>query len=90
MLQLNLINPQASDITYKTLIFPDGQPHIVFDFTQNPKLFVIQKEQNAQNTEGASIVARLANPTDLFTVLMAKDVLDAYGFERIDLTITYL
>jgi hypothetical protein len=29
MVKLNLINPQASDIAYKTLIFPDGQPHIV-------------------------------------------------------------
>ena len=90
MLQLNLINPQASDITYKTLIFPDGQPHIVLDFTQNPKLFVIQKEQNTQNTEGTYIIARIANPTDLFMVLMAKDVLEAHGFERIDLTISYL
>ena len=90
MLQLNLIHPQASDITYKTLIFPDGQPHIVFDFTQNPLSFRRNKTQNSENTEGANIIARIANPTDLFTVLMAKDVLDAHGFERIDLTISYL
>ena len=43
MIQLNLINPQASDISYKTLIFPDGQPHIVLDLGKN-----------AQNTEGAN------------------------------------
>jgi ribose-phosphate pyrophosphokinase len=79
MLQLNLINPQASDITYKTLIFPDGQPHIVLNL-----------DKNTVYTEGVNIIARIANPTDLFTVLMAKDVLDVHEFERIDLTISYL
>jgi ribose-phosphate pyrophosphokinase len=79
MLQLNLIHPQASDISFKTLIFPDGQPHIVLNL-----------DKNAIYTEGSLIVARIANPTDLFTILMAKDVLDAHGFERIDLTISYL
>ncbi len=79
MLQLNLINPQALDIAYKTLIFPDGQPHIVLNI-----------DKNAVYTEGVNIIARIANPTDLFTVLMAKDVLDAHGFEHIDLTISYL
>ena len=79
MLQLNLINPKASDIAYKTLIFPDGQPHIVLNF-----------DKNAQNTEGVKIMARIANPTDLFTLLMAKDVLDAHEFEHIDLHISYL
>jgi ribose-phosphate pyrophosphokinase len=86
MLQLNLIHPQASDIAYKTLIFPDGQPHIVLNFDKIP-----------QNTEGVNIIARITNPTDLFTVLMAKDVLDAQvasslaiNIERIDLTISYL
>jgi ribose-phosphate pyrophosphokinase len=79
MLQLNLINPKASDISFKTLIFPDGQPHIVLNLDKNPL-----------NTEGVNIVARIANPTDLFMVLMAKDVLESHGFERIDLTISYL
>jgi ribose-phosphate pyrophosphokinase len=79
MLQFNLINPQASDIAYKTLIFPDGQPHIVLNL-----------DKKTQKTEGVHIIARIANPTDLFTVLMAKDVLESNEFERIDLTITYL
>jgi ribose-phosphate pyrophosphokinase len=79
MLQFNLINPQASDIAYKTLVFPDGQPHIVLNW-----------DKKTQNTEGVHIIARIANPTDLFTVLMAKDVLESNEFERIDLTITYL
>jgi ribose-phosphate pyrophosphokinase len=86
MLQLNLIHPQASDIRYKTLIFPDGQPHIVLNEDKNPTSTL----RNPKYTEGVNIIARIANPTDLFTVLMAKDVLDAHDFERIDLTISYL
>lgn len=34
MLKLNLINPQQSDIAYKTMVFPDGQPHIKFDLSK--------------------------------------------------------
>jgi ribose-phosphate pyrophosphokinase len=80
MLKLNLINPQASDIAYKTLIFPDGQPHIV-----------LNSDGNGDGRDKACLVStRIANPTDLFTVLIAKDVLEAQGFERIDLTISYL
>lgn len=79
MLQLNLIHPQASDIPYKTLIFPDGQPHIVLDL-----------DKNAVYTEGVLITARITNPTDLFTVLLVKDILDMHNIERIDLTISYL
>ena len=45
MLKLNLINPQQSDIPFKTLVFPDGQPHISLDLTQN-----------AENTEGVNDV----------------------------------
>jgi ribose-phosphate pyrophosphokinase len=86
MLKLNLIKPHQSDITYKTLIFPDGQPHIVLNSDKNPT----SDPQNPTYTEGVHIIARVANPTDLFTVLMAKDVLDAHEFEHIDLTITYL
>jgi ribose-phosphate pyrophosphokinase len=79
MLKLNLIRPQASDITYKMLIFPDGQPHIVLNL------------DGIDGKDKACLVStRVANPTDLFTVLMAKDVLEAHGFERIDLTISYL
>ena len=85
MLKLNFINPKQSDIGYKTLAFPDGQPHIKLDLPPNP-----EGEFSAQNTEGVEITARIANPVDLFNVLMAKDVLEASGFERIDLHIAYL
>ncbi|MBL7818075.1 MAG: hypothetical protein JNL70_23905 [Saprospiraceae bacterium] len=79
MLKLNLINPNQSDIAFKTMVFPDGQPHIKLDLTQNLK-----------NTEGVEILARIANMNDLMLVLMAKDVLDAQGFEHIYLFVTYL
>jgi ribose-phosphate pyrophosphokinase len=86
MLQLNLIHPQASDIRYKPLIFPDGQPHVILKVDKNPTSDL----RNPRYAEGVNITARIANPTDLFTVLMAKDVLDAHEFEHIDLTISYL
>jgi ribose-phosphate pyrophosphokinase len=86
MVKLNLINPQASDIAYKTLIFPDGQPHIVLNLDKNPTSDL----RNPKYTEGVHVIARIANPSDLFTVLMAKDVLESHGFAYIDLTISYL
>lgn len=79
MLKLNLIHPQLSDIAFKTFVFPDGQPHIKLVLTQN-----------AIYTEGVEIITRIANPNDLFMVLIAKDVLEAAGFERINLKISYL
>jgi ribose-phosphate pyrophosphokinase len=86
MLQFNLINPQASDISYKTLVFPDGQPHIALNLDKN----AVYTDLSRDYREGSLIVARIANPTDLFTVLMAKDVLESHGFAHIDLTISYL
>ena len=88
MLKLNLIHPQQSDIPFKTLVFPDGQPHISLDCRD--AMHRVSTSQNAENTEGVAIIARIANPTDVFTVLMAKDILEANGFERVDLHIAYL
>lgn len=79
MLKLNLINPQQSDIAFKTMVFPDGQPHIKLDLSKITDF-----------TEGVEIVTRIANPSDLFMVLLAKDALEANGFERFDLLVTYL
>ena len=86
MLKLNLINPQQSDIAFKTMVFPDGQPHIKLDLSNNQSSI----NNNQFHTEGVEIVTRIANPSDLFTVLLAKDALEASGFERFDLHITYL
>ena len=87
MLKLNLINPQQSDIPFKTFIFPDGQPHLVLSpLIQNTK----PETQNSIYTEGVEIIARIANMNDLLFVLMAKDILETEGFERVDLHISYL
>jgi ribose-phosphate pyrophosphokinase len=94
MLKLNLINPQQSDFSFKTFVFPDGQPHIKIDVgfgmsdvgTIQPKSDI----PNPKYTEGVEIITRIANPTDLFMVLLAKDALEASGFERFDLHIVYL
>jgi ribose-phosphate pyrophosphokinase len=79
MLKLNLIHPQQSDIAFKTMVFPDGQPHIKFDLSKIDDY-----------TEGVEIITRIANPSDLFMVLLAKDALEAHGFEHFDLHIAYL
>lgn len=80
MLCLNLINPNKTDIPFRHFTFPDGQPHLKIDVSKMP-----------QNTEGGvMILSRIANPSDLFTVLIAKDALESMGFESISLTISYL
>jgi ribose-phosphate pyrophosphokinase len=79
MLYLNLINPNKTDISYKYFVFPDGQPHLELDMSKMP-----------QNTEGVRILTRLANPSDVFTALIAKDALESMGFEHIELTVSYL
>jgi ribose-phosphate pyrophosphokinase len=79
MLYLNLINPNKTDIPYKYFIFPDGQPHLKLDVSKK-----------YENTEGVRILARLANPSDVFTALIAKDALESIGFEHIELTVSYL
>ncbi len=78
MLQLNLLNPDKSDIPFKFLTFPDGQPHLKLDTSKH------------ENTEGVTILSRISNPSDLFTVLIAKDALESAGFEHVELTVTYL
>ncbi len=79
MLKLNLINPQQTDIAFRAFIFPDGQPHIKLDLGKYT-IF----------TEGCEIVTRIANPSDLFMALLAKDALEAAGFQQISLKISYL
>ena len=78
MLHLNLLNPDKSDIPFKFLTFPDGQPHLKIDTSKH------------ENTEGVTILSRISNPSDLFTVLIAKDALESAGFEHVELTVTYL
>jgi ribose-phosphate pyrophosphokinase len=80
MLYLNLINPNKTDIPFQHFTFPDGQPHLKIDVTRT----------TSPCYEAVTILSRIANPSDLFTVLIAKDALESMGFESISLTITYL
>lgn len=79
MKTLNLITPENSDIPFKSFTFPDGQPHL--------------KIETAHLTDEAircRILARIANPNDLLKVVLAKNVLEDAGFERIELVVSYL
>jgi ribose-phosphate pyrophosphokinase len=80
MLYLNLINPNKTDIHFQYFTFPDGQPHLKIDVTRT----------TSPCHEEVTILSRIANPSDLFTVLIAKDALESMGFESISLTIPYL
>ena len=92
MLYLNLINPDKTDIPFQHFTFPDGQPHLKLDVSKMPKNDEnTVEERNPDNIgKGVTILSRIANPSDLFTVLIAKEALEASGFESISLTISYL
>ncbi len=78
---LNLIYPEKSDIAFKTMIFPDGQPHIKIDM---PSINGLSK------SEPLRILTRISNTNDLLLLLFAKNTLDYLEFERIELHISYL
>ncbi len=78
---LNLIYPKQSNIAYKSMLFPDGQPHIKFDVASTEQL-------NKQAP--LRILARITNPNDLVMVLLAKNTLDYMEFEHIELHVSYL
>lgn len=73
---LNLLRPERSDIAFQAFTFPDGQPHLKLTAADLP--------------ERVRILARIANPADLLTVLLAKDALEQLGCEAIDLDIAWL
>lgn len=78
MQTLNLIDPAQSSIQYKTIVFPDGQPHIKIDMA------------SVKTEESCLILSRISSPADLLTVLFAKNTLSYAGFEKIHLYISYL
>lgn len=78
---LNLIYSDKSDIAYKSMLFPDGQPHIKFEVASTEQL-------NKQAP--LRILARITNPNDLVMVLLAKNTLDYMEFEHIELHVSYL
>ena len=72
---LNLLNPQESDISVRTLTFNDGEPHIWLDSIDR-KAYI-------------HVLCRVANPNDLFILVQVGDILNRQGV-RWALTITYL
>ncbi|MEO8404582.1 MAG: ribose-phosphate diphosphokinase [Chitinophagaceae bacterium] len=81
MNMLNLIYPEKSIIQFKTMIFPDGQPHIKIDMAGTTKL---------DKKETVEILSRVANMNDLLMVLLVKNTLDYLEFEKVELNISYL
>lgn len=74
-LSLNLLHPDRSDITYRTLTFNDGEPHIwLEDFDRKAKV---------------AVRCRVSNPADLFMLMQVGDILRRQGV-RFTLDITYL
>src|SRR4051812_42694490 len=78
---LNIIYPEQSDIKFKSIIFPDGQPHIKLDMES---MAVLDKHVPLR------VLARLCNPNDLIALLFIKNTLDYLEFEHIELHVSYL
>lgn len=78
---LNLIYPDQSDILFKTMLFPDGQPHIKIDMDSITGL---------DREAPLCIRTRINNPADLMMVLLVKNTLDYLEFTQVTLHISYL
>src|ERR1700761_1672792 len=77
----DLIYPEQSAISYKSMIFPDGQPHIKIDVEQAAAL---------DRKAPLRIFTRLNNANDLLLALLVKNTLDYLEFEHVELHISYL
>jgi ribose-phosphate pyrophosphokinase len=77
----NLISPDKSTIRFKTMVFPDSQPHIKIDMASVTSL---------NKSEPVKLLTRIANANDLFLLLFVKNTLDYLEFEDIELSISYL
>ena len=78
---INLINPEISTIQFKTLFFPDGQPHIKIDAAG---CIALNKK------EPVVVITRISSANDLLMVLLVKNTLDNLGFEQAALQVSYL
>lgn len=74
MLKINLINLEASDVKYRSVSFPDGEPHITLDPFNRKESF--------------QVITRICNPNDLYLLLQVGDILNRAGVEW-ELIITY-
>lgn len=72
---LNLANIEKSDIKYKKTTFPDGEPHIQFE--------------KIDNKYPIAVKTRICNPNDLYTLLLATDVLNRWE-ANYDVFVSYL
>jgi ribose-phosphate pyrophosphokinase len=77
----NLIYPEQSDVKFKTIVFPDGQPHVKIDMDS---ISLLDKK------EPVSIFTRIAHSNDLLLLLFIKNALDYLEFEHIELHVSYL
>lgn len=78
---LNLIDQQLSSIGYRTVVFPDGQPHIKID---------METIRGLDKEAPLIVYTRIACPADLLLLLFAKNALDYLEFQHIELRISYL
>ena len=81
MQTFDLVYPERSVVPFKTMLFPDGQPHIKIDALQAEK---------ANKQQPLRILTRLNNANDLLMALFVKNTLDYMGFENIELHVSYL
>ncbi|HVU55264.1 MAG TPA: ribose-phosphate diphosphokinase [Puia sp.] len=81
MQTFDLIYPERSAFTFKTMIFPDGQPHIKIDVRQMEKM---------ERDTPVRILTRLNSANDLLMALFVKNTLDYMEFEHVELHISYL
>jgi ribose-phosphate pyrophosphokinase len=77
----DLVYPNRSDITFKAIVFPDGQPHIKMD---------MQKLASFDRKAPLRIFSRLNNASDLLTALLVKNTLDYLEFGHVELHVSYL
>lgn len=77
----DLICPEKSVIAYKSMIFPDGQPHIKINVHQAAAL---------DKKAPLRIFTRLNNANDLLLALLLKNTLDYLEFEHVELHVSYL
>jgi ribose-phosphate pyrophosphokinase len=81
MKTFNLINPEQSDVLFKTMVFPDSQPHIKIDTASVAGL---------NKAEPLRILTRISTANDLLLALFIKNTLDYMEFEKVELHISYL
>jgi ribose-phosphate pyrophosphokinase len=77
----DLIYPEQSVISYKSMIFPDGQPHIKIN---------VQQVGALDRKAPMRIFTRLNNANDLLLALLVKNTLDYLEFEHVELHVSYL